>query len=152
MPRKPSRPSAHQQYPTPQIGPIYLDETFRLNRQAIRHLLQVLHWQQSDLADYMGVSPVTVNRWVQGTRHPNSHHESELVRLVQKTNRQLELHGGSIPPEQRWLPPRLAKLKAAGAQVLGVEPPISEARLINAGLAAEREAKAKEREDDQDDE
>lgn len=51
-------------------------------------------WNQSQMADFLGVPLSTLNGWLKGYRSPSDSAKGELVRL-------LGIHGSEVAPE--WL-------------------------------------------------
>lgn len=120
-------------YPHRVIEPFWLDRArTRVNPDALQDLMSVHRWTRRDLADYMGVTERTIKNWLYGLHPPDPWvNAPELERLVAITNRLLIDNHGLLPPEIRWIPPRVKAKMSKARQIVGSPPPEPQAQERN---------------------
>src|SRR5689334_18020651 len=59
---------------------------YRLRQERIRH-----NWRQQELADLLGIAPVTVSRWEGGTQQPSLYYREKLCAFFGKSPEELGL-------------------------------------------------------------
>lgn len=72
------------------------------------------NWRQHDVADQLGISVTTIQRWERGDQHPSAYYRIKLCALFGKSVQELGLV--EVPPQQSSTAPILA-LRADGPRV-----------------------------------
>jgi len=58
------------------------------------------NWRQQDLADQLGVTVVTIQRWERGIQHPSAYYRVKLCTLFGLSSQELGLVEGFPPPPE----------------------------------------------------
>ncbi|GHP00459.1 hypothetical protein KSF_105060 [Reticulibacter mediterranei] len=66
----------------------------RLREKRIRR-----SWRQEDLAEHLGISVTTVQRWERGSQHPTLYYRVKLCELFEASAQELGLLDDALPPE-----------------------------------------------------
>lgn len=73
----------------------------RIRQERIRH-----NWRQHDLADLLGTTPLTIQRWERGTHQPGPYFRTKLCTLLDKSPEELGFVG---PPQETVAAPKEEK-------------------------------------------
>ncbi len=83
------------------------------------------NWRQQDLADQLGVTVVTIQRWERGSQHPSAYYRVKLCTLFGLNSQELGLVEGFPPPPESTTADAVQAVRALSEQCSSCVPSVS---------------------------